>query len=298
MGKLKAKKPSVVEPGHSKGLLFGRPGAGKTWFALNFPAPYFIDTEGGAHLGQYMKKLEKSGGAYMGPNDGSCDFKVLLEEIKSLATEKHPYKTLVIDSITKIYQASIAGEAERLGPKDVFGASKKPAIAEMRRLINWITRLDMNVWFIAHEVSEWGGTGNDRKEIGKAPDAWDKLSYELDLALRIEHVNRGLRIATVTKSRLTGFPEFDKIVLQEGESDLGYAEFAKRYGRDYIEAESKTVDLCSGDQVSKIEKLLSVLKIDEGELEKMLARANADTLAELSKEHAEKMVSWLEEKIK
>jgi len=297
MSALKAKKPSIVEPGHSKGLLFGKPGAGKTWFSLQFPAPYFIDTEGGAHLGQYMKRLEAVKGAYLGPEDGACDFDTVVNEIKLLATDKHPYKTLVIDSISKIYQVAIANEAERLGNKDAFGASKKPAIAQMRRLINAITRLDMNVWFIAHEVSEWGGTGADRKEIGKAPDAWDKLQYELDLALRIEHVSRGLRIATVTKSRLSGFPEFDRIVLQEGESDTGYAEFAKRYGRDYIEAAPKPVALASPDQVKEIEKLIAALKLEDGEVDKILARGNADSIADLSLEHAEKMVSWLKGKV-
>ena len=100
MTKLKAKAPEEVKPGHIKGMLFGASGAGKTWFALSFPAPYFIDTEGGADLNHYMQRLKVAGGSYMGPSDGACDFDTILAQIQALATEKHPYKTLVIDSIT------------------------------------------------------------------------------------------------------------------------------------------------------------------------------------------------------
>lgn len=301
MSKLKAKKPEEVKPGHCKGVLFGKSGAGKTWFALNFPAPYFIDTEAGSSLAHYMAKLKSSHGAYMGPEEGSNDFNTIIEQVKALATEKHEYKTLVIDSITKVFQSAIAQEVERMkneGIADAFGASKKPAVAQMRRLINWIGRLDMNVWFLAHEVSEWGlDKQGQRTEIGKAPDCWDKLVYELDLALRIEHPSANLRFATVTKSRLIGFPEHDKFVLQNAEGDLGYAEFSKRYGKDYIETDAKPIELCSAEQVSEIERLLSVLKVDASEVEKILTKASADTIAELSTEQAKKFETWLLKKV-
>lgn len=297
MSKLKAKAPESVGPGHSKILLFGRPGSGKTWLSLSFPKPYLVDTEGGASLGHYLKKLKESGGAYLGPEDGSCDFDTIIEEIKTLATEKHDYKTLVIDSITKVFQMAIATEAERLGAKDAFGASKKPAVAQMRRLLNWISKLDMNVVFVAHETTEWGLVGGQRQEVGKTADVWDKLIYELHLALRIEHVNKGIRNATVVKSRLTGFPEFERIPLQEKEADVGYENFASRYGKDYIEADAKPVDISSPEQVAEITRLVSVLKIEEGEVDKWLTKANADSFADLTAEQADKLIAFLQKKI-
>jgi adenosyl cobinamide kinase/adenosyl cobinamide phosphate guanylyltransferase len=123
-----------------------------------------MDTEGGADLKHYQARLKEAGGAYMGPSDGTLDFQTVLSEIQTLATEKHPYKTLIIDSITKLYQTSISSEAEKLGDKDAFGASKKPAIAYMRRLVAWIDKLDMNVVLIAHEASEWGLVNGQRAE--------------------------------------------------------------------------------------------------------------------------------------
>lgn len=298
MTALKARHPDEVKPGHIHGAMFGKPGAGKTWFALSFPTPYYIDCEGGASLGHYMRRLKESGGAYYGVEDGSSDFSSLIGQIQALATEKHKYRTLVIDSVTKIYQLAIAKEQERLGEgKDVFGASKKPAIANMRRILMWISRLDMNVWFVAHQTAEWGMVDGERKEIGVEADIWGKIAYELHLVLHVQHPNRNLRTATVTKSRLVGFPEFDRFTLQDGERDVGYEEFAKRYGRDYIEAESVPIVLAMPAQLEMINRLTGIIKLSEAEIEKVLSRANAESYAELSSEQATKFIGWLKAKI-
>jgi len=291
MSKLKAKAPELTQPGHTKGMIFGASGVGKTWFTLSFPTPYYIDTEGGADLKHYQERLKAAGGAYMGPGDGALDFPTVIEQMKALATEKHSYGTLVIDSITKLYQTCIADEAERLGDKDAFGASKKPAIANMRRLVNWAMKLDMNIWFVAHESTEWGTdqkTGQ-RQEIGKQADVWDKLIFELDLTLQA--LKQGpSRVAVVRKSRLTGFPDMDRFPLE-------YADFATRYGRDFIEAQAKPIILASPEQVTEIERLLEVVKIDPADIDKWKAKAGAETFAEFTTEQAAGVISVLTKKL-
>ena len=289
--RLKAKAPDEVKPGKTKGMIYGASGVGKTWFTLTFPAPYYMDTEGGADLAHYQERLKQSGGAYLGPKDGTLDFNFVIEQMQVLATEKHPYKTLIIDSITKLYQTAIANEAERLGEKDAFGASKKPAIAGMRRLVNWAMKLDMNIWFVAHDTAEWGvdQKTNQRTEIGRIPDVWDKLIYELHLTLQA--IKRGpQRIAIVKKSRLIGFPDADNF-------ELAYAEFAKRYGRDYIEGATSQIVFASTDQVSEITRLLSVVKVTEEEIQKVWTKAGVEGWDELSVEQAAATVAWLKKKI-
>ena len=293
MSKLKAKQPEEIEPGKTKGLLFGSSGVGKTWFSLSFPAPYYIDTEGGADLKHYQTRLKAAGGAYMGPVEGALDFATIIDQMQALATEKHPYKTLIIDSVTKVYQTAIANEAERLGEKDAFGASKKPAIGWMRSLVNWTSRLDMNVWFVAHESPEWGvnpKTGQ-REEIGKLPDIWDKLVYELDIGLRV--VRRGNTfpaLGIVHKSRLLGFPQ--------GESfQLDYDTFGTRYGKNFIEGETKLITLAKNEQVIEIVRLVELLKIEADECKKVLTKAGADKWTELSVEQADKTLIWLNKKL-
>jgi hypothetical protein len=291
MSKLKARQPAEVKPGKVKMLTFSKAGVGKTWLSMDFPNVYYIDTEGGARLGHYQDKLKNSGGAYFGVEDGSMDFPTVIGQIEALATEKHGYKTLAIGSITKLYQSAIALEQIRLGEKDQFGASKKPAVSFMRRLTLWLHRLDMNVLLESHEAVEWGinpKTGN-REEIGQVPDVWDKMVYELDLTLRLE--KRGpQRVCIVRKSRLTGFPE--------GESfSCEYAAFAERYGKDFMEAPASPIQLATPEQVAEINRLREVVAIDAGKFEALLAKAGATEIDELSTTQAEATIKWIREKI-
>ena len=295
--KLKAKPPEEVKPGHIKGVFFGKYGSGKTYLALSFPSIYFIDTEAGATRAHYAERLKASNGVYLGVDDGSQDFDVIIDQIKALATEDHPYKTLVIDSITKVYNLAIAKEAERLGGKDAFGASKKPAVAQMRRLISWISKLDMNVWLIAHEVSEWGLVGDQRTEIGKTADVYDKLLYELDLTLQIRQHSAKRRDALVVKSRLSGFPSSDVIVLQDNGVDMCYDEIATRYGKDSIEAKAEPIHLATTEQAERIKILFEALNLTEEQISKGLARKNVDTIADLSAGDAQTIIDDIQKKL-
>jgi hypothetical protein len=291
MSKLKAKDPKAAEPRKPQLVIFGPAGVGKTWFALSFPSVYYIDTEGGASRSHYMDRLKSSGGMYLGPEDGANDFELIISQVKALATEKHNFKTLVIDSVTKPFLTSIAIEGERLGDRNAFGADKKPAVQFMRRLIAAVHRLEMNVVFVAHEKSEWGQDSNgQRSEVGKIPDAHDKLIYELDLALQV--VKRGpQRIAIVRKTRLIGFPESENFPLE-------FEEFSKRYGKEIIQKPAAQIVLASPDQVSEINRLVELLKIDDATKEKWLEKANAETLAELNQDQATKVIESLKSKIK
>ena len=287
--KLKAKDPKDVVPGKIKMMIFGKSGIGKTWLSLDFPKPYYIDAEGGARLAHYQAKLAAVGGSYFGVEDGALSFEEVLGQIQALATEKHDYQTLVIGSVTKLYQTAIAEQAQRLGDKDAFGASKKPAIAYMRRLVNWVQRIDMNVVFEAHEAAEWGMVNGQREQIGTNADTWDKLIYELDLTLQV--VKQGSsRYALIRKSRLVGFPETEKFPLE-------YAEFAKRYGKDFIEGEVKQINLATPEQIAELISWFDTLGVRDEEKQKVLDKAKAETIEELTVEQADAYLAFLKAKV-
>ena len=285
--KLKAVAPKAAKPSKPKVLIFGKPGVGKTWSALDFPNVYYIDTEGGADMGHYTTKLEQSGGVYLGIEQGSLDFTTVLNQVMALATEKHPYKTLVIDSITKIFNNEITKEAERLdfeGKKNEFGIDKKPAVALMKRLVSWLQRLDMNVVMIAHEKPLWF----KGEQIGETFDCWDKLEYELHLALQIIKQG-GSRIAKVRKSRLLGFDDASSFA-------WSYKDFADKYGRDIIEGEVLQLTLATISQIKELNNLLETIKLPEGQLSKWLTAANAETISDIDTEKADALIKHIRTK--
>lgn len=296
--RLKARKPEAQSVGHFKGVFYGKQGVGKTWFALQLPAPFYVDAEAGASRSQYQERLLKAGGAYLGREDGAGSFASVIEQMKALATETHPYQTLVIDSVTKLWNSEIAKEQERLGDKDAFGASKKPAIKEMRRMLDWITKLNMNVVLIAHEVGEWATVDSGkREEVGRVADCWEKVAYELDLTLRVMSVSQGNRVAVVTKSRILGFPDGSRFNLQVNGTDTSYQEFAARYGKDAIEKPTVPVVLATPEQAAEFDRLLAIVKVDPDDIDKMLTKANAESFSDLTTDQAAKAIDWLKKKV-
>ncbi len=258
---LKATDPKAAKPAKPKILIFGKPGAGKTFASIDFPGVYYIDVENGASLGHYTDKLKAAGGVYLGPDQGSNDFNSVLDEVITLATTKHAYRTLVIDSYSKLFNTQVDATTERMQKagrdmEKTFGAEKKEAISLTRRMIRWFDKLDMNVILICHEKNMW----KDGKEIGVTFDGWDKCEYELHLALNI--VKQGAsRKARITKSRLLGFPDGEVF-------DWSYATFAERYGRDIMEAEAAPVEMAKPEQIKQYDGLMAVMKVDAKVLEK------------------------------
>lgn len=290
MSNLRGKDPKAAEPSKPKVLIYGKPGVGKTWASLDFPGVYYIDTEGGADLSHYTDKLSQAGGLYLGPEDGACEFATVLSQIKALASEKHDHRTLVIDSISKLFNASVAMEAERLGDKNAFGADKKPAIASMRQMVSWLQKLDMNVILIAHEKVEWGTNDKgERAETGATFDCWDKLEYELHLALRVVKQGKS-RKAFIRKSRLLGFPEAESFA-------WSYADFAERYGKHIIEGSVRTITLAAPEQISEVRRLLDAVRVEDDFAAKCFAKAGASDWTDLEGVQIEKVITFLRGRI-
>lgn len=289
---LRAKHPKKAEPKKPKMLIFGGPGVGKTFGALDFPGCYYIDCEGGAALDHYTDKLEASGGVYLGPKDGANDMQVVLGEIRSLATTKHKFRTLVIDSFSKLFNTAIAVEWERMereqSHKDMsktFGAEKKPAIARTKQMIALFERLDMNVILICHQKDSW----KDGEIVGMTFDGWDKLEYELDLTMQI--VKQGTaRKAKIGKCRLAQFREGEVI-------EWSYAEFAKRYGVEVIEAASTPVAPASAEQIRVVQQLCEVVKLDDETRIKWFDKAGVDSWGEMDAPTIQACIDYLTNKL-
>lgn len=279
---LKAKAPEHVIPTKPKFMISGESGVGKTYFALDFPRPYLIDCEGGATRQQYQDKLKKSGGAYFGKEEGSQDFKAVIEEVKQLTTTKHDYKTLIIDSFTYLYMLE-ASEAESKGGSD-FGRDKKMANIPTRQLISVLEKCDMNIILVCHSKIKWERRGKDIIDAGTTFDGYDKLEFILDLWINIL---RGGKTFEVKKSRVLG--------LKQGDSyPLTYEAFAELYGKEVVERETVPVQLATAEEVDRLITLIDGLKVDVETQEKWLKKLGVDEYVEASSVQIQSLIKHCE----
>src|SRR4051812_34855982 len=93
---LRAKKPEAVTK-RLKLFMFGPAGVGKTTAAIQFPNSYIIDCDRGAE--NYDNLITASNSVVF----QTVDIHEVIGEVKALLTEKHDFRTLVIDPVTTIY---------------------------------------------------------------------------------------------------------------------------------------------------------------------------------------------------
>jgi ribosomal protein S24E len=275
---LRGVKPEMVKK-RLKALFYGAAGVGKTTAAINFPKVYLIDTEKGAENDQYTKILQNAGGAVF----QTSDFDELMKEVKLLLTEKHEYKTLVIDPLTTLYNDLLDKSAIKFGTE--FGRHYSAANKSIKHLLNLLLRLDMNVIITSHSKNEYG---QNMVVLGQTFDCYKKLDYLFDLVFEIQKRGKE-RIGLIKKSRIETFPDGETF-------PFSYGEIAERYGKDILEKESVSEKLASEEQVNHLKYLVDLYKEPEEVVQKWLDKANAQTFDELNEEIIVKLINHMENK--
>src|SRR5437762_2340101 len=222
---LRAKKPETVNK-RLKLFMFGPAGVGKTTAAIQFPNSYIIDCEKGTE--NYDKLIAPGGSAVF----QTTDMHEVIQEVKSLLTEKHDFRTLVIDPVTTIYNDLLEKCEARVGAD--FGRHYGAANKEMKRLANLIMALDMNVVITAHAKTEYG---QNFSKLGYTFDGWRQLDYWFDLVVELGKKGKK-RFAKVAKTRLEQFPDDDVF-------EWSYDSIRKRYDPGILERQASQVKLAT-----------------------------------------------------
>lgn len=276
---LRAKKPEAIEK-RLKALFYGNAGVGKTTAAINFPKPYLIDTERGAENDQYTKILADNGGVVF----QTQDFSELLVEVKSLLSEKHEYKTLIIDPLTTLYNDLLDKSALKVGTE--FGRHYGEANKCMKHLINLLMRLDMNVIITAHAKNEYG---DNLKIIGTTFDCYKKLDYLFDLVFEIQKRGKE-RIGIVRKTRIETFPD-------AGHFPFCYDSIADKYGRGVLERDAAPQILATDGQVKELQRLIDLMKITPEVYQKWLDKSDSECWEEMPGDSISKCIDALTKKL-
>lgn len=270
---LRAVKPSAVTK-RLKLFMFGPAGVGKTTAAIQFPNAYIIDCEGGTE--NYEKIITASGGVVY----QTTDIKETIAEVKSLLTERHEYRTLVIDPITTIYNDLLEKCEAQVGSD--FGRHYGAANKEMKRLANLIHALDMNVIITAHAKTEYG---QNLAKIGYTFDGWRQLDYWFDLVIELTKKGKK-RHGVVRKTRIETFGD-------EEVFDWSYDTIKQKYDASVLERTAEVVKLASAEQVAEITDLLNVVRLPEGTVEKWFAKAKVEEWADLPADTIQKCLDYV-----
>lgn len=150
-----AKSPTQVKQ-HLKMVVYGKPKRGKTHFIGTFPKPLIFDFDAdGTGILADRKKFPRFDGKIVTPeswNDIQLWYWIL-------RTQKHPFETVVFDTMTTASQLAlteILGEkgVRTKGEKDPYKAEQDDYGRAGRVLNTWITlfkSLPMHVVFVCHE---------------------------------------------------------------------------------------------------------------------------------------------------
>jgi hypothetical protein len=174
---LKATKPDLNATVRTKSIVYGVSKIGKSPVLAKIPNAYIIDTE--KSMKWYKKDILDNGSVYL----ESTDVKEIREQILELQSTEHPYTTLVIDSLSYLYDICSdkwtnvhfrhlkddISELEKKGYKDNWLKKKKEKElalndfgfkywgnlnGEMRRLqylIGSKSPIDMNIIVVSYE---------------------------------------------------------------------------------------------------------------------------------------------------
>jgi hypothetical protein len=274
---LRARKPEAVTK-RLKLFMYGPAGVGKTTAAIQFPNSYVIDAERGAE--NYDKVITDSGSVIFQTNDMSD----VIQEVKSLLTEKHDYRTLVIDPITTLYNDLLEKCEQKVGTD--FGRHYGEANKTMKRLANLIMALDMNVVITAHAKTEYG---ENLRKLGYTFDGWRQLDYWFDLVVELGKKGKR-RVAKVIKTRVESFPDEDVF-------EWSYDAIKKRYDIAMLEKEANVVRLASPQQVSEIKNLLNIVRLPDGTVDKWFAKAGVDLWEDMPADAVAKCIEYVKNRL-
>ena len=274
---LRARKPEAVNK-RLKLFMFGPAGVGKTTAAIQFPNSYVIDCERGSE--NYDKLITASGSAVF----QTTDIHDVIQEVKSLLTEKHDFRTLVIDPITPVYNDLLEKCEAKVGAD--FGRHYGAANKEMKRLANLIMALDMNVVITAHAKTEYV---QNFSKLGYTFDGWRQLDYWFDLVVELGKKGKK-RYAKVVKTRIESFPDEDVF-------EWSYDAIRQRYDAKMLEKQATAVQLAHPAQVREVKDLLSVVRLPEGMVEKWFAKAGVDDWEDMPADALAKCIEYVKNRL-
>jgi hypothetical protein len=143
-------KPRCTDLSKYKFLIYGDPGSGKSTLASKFPDAIFIPTEPGLNYLEVNQITDDDGNPKIVKN-----WTEFCQAIRLLCTEKHQFKTIIIDTIDNAFEfcaihtlqlREIEHESD-----EGFGKGWNIIKREFTKVINYVANYGIGLVFISHE---------------------------------------------------------------------------------------------------------------------------------------------------
>lgn len=288
----KAKAPNPVNK-RVKMMVFSSPGLGKTTAAINWPKAVILDMEHGTD--NYHETILKNGSIVLHTTNPD----EVKDEIKTLLTEKHDYRTIVIDPVTILYQAiqekwtrifSKYADTEKATELQDFGFRYWAKVkSDYKSIMRMLLACDMNVILTAHQKDVYG---EGMKKVGFGSDSMKGDEHIFDYVFQLVMDSKGRRTAITKKERA----EIGKAKFPQ-EFEWSYANFKIYYGADSLEREATPIPLASPEQVAKIRELLGVVHVTDDWETECLTKADVDSWEEMTQDKTELCIKFLTQKL-
>jgi hypothetical protein len=150
--------------------LYAIEGLGKTTFAADAPSPIFIDIEGGTFEKDVARFTFEPATDNAAERTAPKDWNEVQAALRLLASERHPYKTVVIDTLDALESLIHASICARDGQANIesygYGKGYVAAVDEWRIFVSLVERIratGVNVVTLAHAIvkSFKNPTGDD-----------------------------------------------------------------------------------------------------------------------------------------
>lgn len=279
---LKFKKPEIKQQ-RLKLLVYGEMGSGKSTICCAMPNVAYFDTEDTTSKSKYSKAIVDNNGAVI--NTGDID--EIISQVKELMTQKHDYKTVVIDSLTVAYENLITECEKRVGSD--YGRHVAAADSKIKQLVNLLLRIDANVIVTCQAKREYNSNSKNLELVGTTYAGYKRLGYMFDLVLETSVLGKNF-YAMVKKSRLDTFETGEEI-------NFNYKEIVKRCGIESLEKALNPENLATSEQVAEIKRLVQLLSVPPDLIEKWFVKQSCDCFEDMQREPVEKYISQLRSRI-
>lgn len=267
-------------------FLWGDTGSGKTTFALRFPSPAVIDMEGGT---------DHYADSFHFHRVRTTSAQEAVEAIDWLLTQQHPYRTLVIDPITILWEALQKKWSDIFLVRNKGKKSFKHEFylndwqdwatvkSDLREIMRKILACDMSVVVTARQkllYPEDGARGNAVEVF----DGEKTLPYLFDTILHL-YRRDGKFLAFPIKDRTGKLPAT--------EFELDYKVFSDAFGAGLNRA-AEPVRLVTPEQILQLRDLIKYAGLSDDQVATRLESYGAESIADLTEGNAALIIRKLE----